>query len=265
MSDQIDKMSPAERVKLFEKLRAVQSLIEGGSTEGEISAAINQMSRLLTRYNLTEADLAGHAPDGTKVTHEWIDYSTAHRVFAWEQMLAWAVARSYYCAAMGTPNRHKETKELLRRQLVFIGRAVDVSIAKIVFLAVRARFISLANTRMNRYIELLRAEGVNASEVKGVNSIKTMRLSYLTGMAEAIRVRLEAQREKEATAESTALVLTREHEITEYAGGKIEGRTGSIPTLNQIMYGLGYQDGQEIDLAPPEEPEPELLALPPGA
>jgi hypothetical protein len=258
-TETIDAMSPKKRAELFEKLQAIQEHIKRAANDGEAANAIAAMRRLLTKYNLEEAQIAGHREDSSRVIGEWIDFSTAHRTFAWEEILAWAVAESYYCATKKTPNRDPESGELLRRMLLFVGRATDVAICKVVFVAVRARVIAFANRSMKLYIDMLRDKGVNASLVRGEYSIKTMRISYLSGMAVAIKERLEAQREKEATEETTALVISRQNEIAEYMGGKVEGRSTKI-TTNDIMYSLGYQDGQLIDLAaPPEDEETPLL------
>ena len=262
MSEQVDKMTQAEREALFARVAGIQSLIDRGGTDGEIASAMAAMRRILTKYNLDESTLGGMKPNKNKVTHDWVSFSTERRTFSWEETIASVIAESYYCGCMKTDARSHKTGKPIVRRLLFVGRAMDVQITKLVFIAVRTRVIQLANERIKYYTGLLRDKGINASEIKGENSIRTMRLSYLSGMVMSIEKRLQIASEREETEESTALILVRKDEITEYLGRTPTPESREITNYNQEMYDLGALDGSKIDLNAPDQPKDQLLALP---
>jgi hypothetical protein len=240
----IREMTEKQRQELFDKIRAIQEHINRAANPGEAANAMAALQRILQRYNLSEGDIK---PDVSKVTQEWVDYSTAAKRFAWEEVLAWAVAAGYFCAVMRSQS-----------QLLFVGRSTDVYISVRVFITLRQRARDLASDRLSIYNRMLKEEGIDPRILRGQHSMKSFRNSYLLGFSEAIRQRFQELIKQEETEESTALVISRKSEITEYLGREAKG-TKRKHNWHDEIYSIGMSDGNKVSLEAAKEIEAALL------
>jgi hypothetical protein len=84
--------------KIIEKIQKLKRLAEGGSTEGEMQAAMDRMAALMEEYNISLIDLAS-SDDKNKAGSDPVDRDciTFYSRGRWERRIFAAVAKTYGC------------------------------------------------------------------------------------------------------------------------------------------------------------------------
>lgn len=214
MSDQIH----ADADKLEEIARKIAKLAEmtteNGATASEAEAAAGKIAALFAKYAIDAADVdAARQKIDQKANQPSADAEIkiascrqyGVRRFVWEERLAGAVARGFFCKSL-----------LYDGGFYFVGTARDTAIAISVFERLRPVALALASKATKDYSENMSANGYSPRELRGELSLKTYKLAYLEGFASGIDAKLETEKRRidtENGGKVTALVVVRDAAI----------------------------------------------------
>lgn len=242
-------MSNADLTDIAAKIAAIEALANGGATEGEIAAATAAINRLLTRYNITierARTLAGEA-DRKKNADTAIGSNRLRtddgKRFEWEIDLAHTLATAHYCKLL-----------LSGRDFLFIGRKNDAQTAMAIYSRLRDVLAGMATRYVQAYSDFVKENTLTSpKELKGSQSLRAVRLSYLAGAVQEISNRLYDARKAddvEYNGEVTALVVVTDAAITEFlASWKIGApRQRGSKEHNAAAYKRGREDGKSVSL-----------------
>jgi len=182
---------------LIEKLQGILALTTSPH-EGEAANAAAMLAKLLTKHNLTMADIEERGGDVSPVTEARVDIGKAN--FRWVGTLAAILGEAYYCK----PIILRPSWRGASQHVVFIGRADNVEAASMMFRWLIENIKRLSTEERKRY-ELYQGP------------THAPRWAHNFGMGAVARL---AQRLKELRNEETkatmALVVRREEENNEY-------------------------------------------------
>ena len=183
--------------KILNTLRKVLALTTS-PVEGEAQAAAGKLQELLTKHNLSMADLETRGKaEPAKVEEDGHDLGKA--AFTWKLNLAEGIAEFYFCYPIVSR---------ARKTVVFVGRKDNVESLKMLYgwLIDQIRRISAVErkehqSRTGEHIDPLRWQ-VNF----GIGATRRL----------VERLREKAEREREANKNVTALVVHHKSEISDY-------------------------------------------------
>lgn len=235
--------------EIAEKIKAMHAMADParGATQGKIDNATALIQRLLTKYNISLETVAqltsGPKRNATEVV---IDFTINHgqRRFEWEETLAHNVARGFYCKVI-----------YYREGYNFIGAAHDARIAIQTFNQLHEIIGVMATTATRAYADDWTAKGVmDTRQLRGAYSLKTFKLSYLSGVVAGIGKKLQDTRraqDAENAGAVTALVVNRDKLINSKIKDKwpkLGKGTASTQRHNEEAHAQGFADGKAINL-----------------
>lgn len=202
---------------LMDKLSKILALTES-PVEGEAQAAAAMLQKLLTKHNLSIADLERRGQTAPAVREQGHDLGKA--AFAWKLDLAEAIAKHYYCHPL--VNRRAKT-------VAFIGRPDNVESLQMLYqwlIDQIRRIASEERRKQATHIDPLRWQ-----------------LSFGTGAVERIGTRLRDLRAQEVTdvADVTALVIHHDSEISDYTEERYGYRTDGKRTKRDQEWAEAYE------------------------
>lgn len=227
-------MSDQDLKTIAAKIAAIEALANGGATDGEIAAATAAINRLLTRYNISieraraiagETESARQRAEAVKSNRYSND---AGKRFQWEIDLAEALAQAHYCKLLTQGAAY-----------LFIGKPHNASAAITIFARLRDVLSSMASAHVKAYSDYITANTLfSPKELKGSQSLRAVRLSYLAGAVRTIADRLAEQRRAdnaEFNGEVTALVRVEDAAIKEFlADWKIHTRAAPANQYERV-------------------------------
>jgi hypothetical protein len=176
---------------------------------------------LLTKYNVSEAAIdAANAARGAKSSAAEIvikmHQQRGVRRFEWEEKLAHNVARGFWCKVLYYKFA-RGAGSAGGGGYYFIGAARDVAIAISIFDRLQVAAGTMATRATEEYAERWRFAGISPRELTGDHSLKTYKLSWLTGFAAGIGAKLQTERKESEAAHGastiTALVVVKDAAI----------------------------------------------------
>lgn len=177
--------------KLIDKLQKILALTTSPE-EGEAQAAAEMLQKLLTKHGLQMADLERKGQATPGVREEAHDLGKA--AFVWKLDLAEALAQHYYCLAL--VNRTGKT-------VSFVGRPDNVEAMQMLYgwLMDQIKRIAREERKANYgHIDPLRFQ-----------------VNFGNGAVQRLRVRMaELKRQRQAEADTMALVVQYDTEISDY-------------------------------------------------
>jgi len=217
--------------QVLQKIAKLQRLAnDAGATKAEAELAASKLQELLDKYNLSIEQIAPISEKTSDdVIFDWFRREGS-RIFQWELSLLSAIARSVGCDYLYTSHI-----------ITFVGLPNDVKIAKEMFVQFRAIAQHLATKATKEY-----SDGFfDPRELRGVDSLKSYRLSYLLGFVAGLAETFKQAKSLEQ--ESTALVVIKEGLIktaiaTRYP--KLGKAITSNATINSRAYNTGQRDGR---------------------
>jgi hypothetical protein len=243
--------APEDRLKeIAAKIAALEAMThkDANTTQGEVENATALIQKLLTKYNLSLArvhKLAGSDPKRQTETQIEIQITPNHgeRRFTWEEHLANAIARGFFCKVL-----------LFKEGYYFIGVHNDAMTAIQTFNRLRPIIVLMSVRAVAHYSDEWTAKGVmDVRQLRGALSLKSYKLSYLTGVVSGIWRKLEEQRYDNATeaTQVTALVLARDVAIDNaiaHKFPKIGQDRASTSKHNSDAFVKGREDGYNVNL-----------------
>jgi hypothetical protein len=261
---------PVRILRRIEKLLA----LSGSPEAAEAAAAAAKAQDLLFRYNLRIEDLAAGRPDldnhgiGEAVFGQ-TDAVAAH----WQLRLATAVAKTSLCSPISKRYRALGPDKKLHdyEQLIFIGRPVDIELARLTLdylseavLRLLAAYLPVAEREMEILHDRLAASGHYEWQIRQhTGTLASARAAYLEGVVSAIVERLHADFEarRSSGAASSALVVHREAALDDYLAARhgpihhraLHREADSSPRSQaaQSSFDSGFEDGLDLSIAPP--------------
>lgn len=240
MSDtNIDRDAIAHRIRSL-----LAKTVENGCTEAEALAAAQAARRIMDAHRLTQSDIEIEAEP---IDDIWIERPTAQKLSAVDLCCS---GISKYC---GTQSWY-EFKDG-KRQWRVIGLKADTEMAKYLYQMLATTIASETNT----YIRANPAQH-DSYLSPAQNAHRTIRVkqSFSVGMANRIASRLhEMARAANATAKTstgTALVVVKDHVVSEYFGGlgiKFSGSLGGPRARSESAYQAGQAAGSRVNLSRP--------------
>jgi hypothetical protein len=237
-------MNDDERSKIADKIRKLLAL--GSSpNENEAAAAVAKAQQLMFSYNIALEDLV--VKTASEIGERRTDINL---LVTWQNRVIVTVAstslcRVYIVVTSRMIGGHYTAKK--DKRVVLVGRDHDTELAELI--------ISWL------FGELNRLSNSYANSLKGALSPaerKVARRSWLEGAAAVVSRRLldEFDKRRQSTESSTALVIHRDAELSEYMEKKtLEQGKSSQSTRKQdwAAYMQGAQDGEKVALRPGEK------------
>ncbi|MBR1585961.1 MAG: DUF2786 domain-containing protein [Clostridia bacterium] len=218
--------------KLFDKLRKLKRLAEDGKNDAECQAALLAFQRLLTKNNLSEADvnLSDVAP---KETVEEVIVHQGGRIYDWIKIIHSTIAENFRCIGTITHN-----KLLHEASLEFYGHTTDVLIASRTFEAAINAAYRLAKECEARFL---------ADSVLNDMPYSFDRFHYLKGFAIGLD---EAYKRARRNDGELALIIQTPQDVRDavdkIADGKHNIRMGIDPFEYDDSFMSGYDDGENV-------------------
>jgi len=213
--------------RIVETLKKVLALTTS-SVEGEAQAAAGKLADLLTKYNLSIADLETQGQTGKpQVKEEGYDLGKA--AFTWKLNLAEKIAQYYYCYSM--VNRKDKTVR-------FVGRPDNVESLQMLYRWLIDQIKKISSTERKIWME---------NEQKHIDPLR-WQVNFGIGAANRLKERLEEKAEQEETVnrDVRALVVHHKAEISNYLE-KIYGfRTDGQQTEAQKKWTREYGRRKEL-------------------
>jgi hypothetical protein len=220
--------------KLLDKLRKVLALAKSG-VEGEAQNAAAILAELLTKHNLSMADLekkGAHAPSVAEKGHD-----LGKAAFTWKMDLAEAVAEFYYCHPL--VDRRSKT-------VAFIGRPDNVESLTMLYAWIIEQIRQIASEERKKH------------QTETGEHIDPLRwqVNFGIGAVERLRSRLEDKKAEDAEAmarnaegDVVALALHHETENQDYMEQKYGFRTDGKETARERKNREDYekQEKQKAD------------------
>jgi hypothetical protein len=208
-----DETSAEDKHKLHETLRKILALTTS-PVEGEAQAAAAMLQKLLTKHNLSIADLERKGKAAPGVREQGHDLGKA--AFKWKLDLADGIAEFYYCVPLVDRNR---------KTVAFIGRPDNVESLTMLYGWVIDQIKAIATTERRVYFD-------NTKE--HIDPLR-WQISFGEGAVERLIVRLREMKARQSEDMSrnedgdvTALALHHASEASDYLeekfGYRVDGR-----------------------------------------
>jgi hypothetical protein len=183
-----------EKIEVIEKIKKLLTLSNDPSaSKGEVEAAALLAQKLLLKNELSIDELYESVQDGEKV--EEAEAKGKYLVMWYYVSLANTVAENFRCAVFYRVNQYRGT-----RKVVFVGKKVDVEIAKNAY--------DLLRKRLDKDIDIFEKE-LKASK-NYVNNMAVYRNDYTKGWLKGLETKFENQ------VAQYALVPVKPPEVSDY-------------------------------------------------
>ncbi len=267
-------VKPADTDRVLHWIQKLLAL-STSPNEHEAASAAAKAQALLFRYSLRieDIDLNADGPGNGNPVREQVfgevDDAAAH----WQLRLASAVARTSMCVPLSQrfSRRNADGTKRSCERFVFVGRPIDIDLAKITLDFLTETLLKLATAYVEETGETVssrrsRYESDDDHDRRCERTFRAVHKAYLDGAAASIAIRLtnlfEARRV--VGEKSIALAVRRETEIEEYLAGRHHkeilsrpiGRetqkpySGSEPAAASA-YEIGFDDAMSITMALP--------------
>jgi hypothetical protein len=216
--------------KIIERIQKLLNLTQSPN-EGEATAAAEGVQRLLTKYNLEMEDVSAHTPeereDHFTMAHDRVPMGpSSNQSYIWCLTLAHGVARATFC-------NYLYGRQF--RNITFIGRKVDVQVAKDLY-----KFLSDQMMRI-AWDESHKQDRIHPQR---------FRTSFLEGCALRVSTRLikALDEEVEVTALSIRSEEANKQYISKYWPKLSHAQIFSDRRTNEGAFNQGYEKGASIKL-----------------
>lgn len=218
--------------KLFDKLRKLKRLAEDGKNDAECQAALLAFQRLLTKNNLTEADVKLSDVAPLEIVEEVIVHHSG-RINEWVKMVHSTIASNFRCIGTITHNRISH-----EASLEFYGHKTDVLIASRTFEAAINAAQRLAKECEARFL---------ADSVLNDTPYSFDRFHYLKGFAIGLDEAYDRARKNDS---ELALIVQTPQDVRDavdnIASGKARVRLDVDPFEFDDAFMSGYDDGRNV-------------------
>jgi len=225
--------------KIIEKITKLQALAnDSAASESEVEQATLHIQKLLDKYNLTLEQVKPVTKTDVEFTPLKNDKA---KLFDWEVGLSQTIANNFYCRVL-----------FQKTSFLFIGASKDVAIVTELFTRIRVILDAMASRRVAEYSNRMYLDyGVeDARQLKGDQSLRTYRASYLNGAVNGLADKLRLQRQT-VDQQTTALVVKRDELVKQAINDR-------FPKLTYIKRGqtnhnseaskIGYSDGKTVNI-----------------
>lgn len=242
------------RDQIFDKVRKLLELANHEATnENQAAAAAAKAQELMTTWAIEENELEKLKGTSTRYSVSKVPYLRRKRE-TWEDRLFRAVAHSFIVHSVSDDGKNEYN---------FAGRADQAEVAAYSFEVLRALLDKLSKVAYSAHAAELKQKYGGKSVYKEADcryltgkhpTVYRAKWidSWLLGAQYVVTQKLDAQREEQVPAESTALVVveTRAAEAKEYAGTQFNliPLKPRKPTVFTNAYELGKKEGAEIAL-----------------
>jgi len=183
-----------ENSEIIEKIKKLLTLSNDPSaSQGEVEAAALLAQKLLLKNDLSIDELYQSVTDGEKV--EEVEAKGKYLVMWYYVSLANTVAENFRCAVFFRVNQYKGT-----RKVVFVGKKVDVEIAKNAY--------DLLRKRLDKDIDIFEKEIKDSKNY--VSNMAVYRNDYAKGWLKGLETKFEEQ------VAQYALVPVKPPEVSDY-------------------------------------------------
>lgn len=214
------------------KLRKVMAL-QTSPNEHEAAVALATLTRLLSEYNLSVADLEAKGKEAAKIGEGGAP-DLGKAAFQWKLNLARTIARHYYCASIIDQRQSNQSR------VRFVGRPENVESLGMLY--------NWVVDQIKRISADARREH-HASTGEHIDPLR-WQLSFGLGIVARLGDRLEDMRKREADAATTALAVHHDAEVSDYLEAKYGYRTDGQKTAQQRKWeedGLADAELKERD------------------
>lgn len=219
-----------------------------GCTEAEMQAAAAKAQSLMTRYNLSMAEIEvaeGKLNEEYTVERDvWNNYPGGGTSLTWRRSLLVTLCQFNFCESQFW--RTQVNANLFQ----MVGQPHNIQMVKYLLAYLNRQMLTLSRDALKDAQE---AESLSAR----VHPDR-WRSSYLLGMVQGIHNRLQAQFNTDTTAEagSTALVVVKEQELQEAVERlvgklKVKSLTVRSGSVQGSAYGRGMDDADKVSLDRP--------------
>ena len=217
---------------MIAKLKKVMALMDSPSEE-EAAAAAATLARLCEKHNLSIAEVEA-AGDGEAPGIVEAAVNIGGGRYQWKLLLGVALSKHYYCHVLTS-----------RDFLFFLGRQDNVEMC-------RSIYVWLVD-ELKRMSRAARREQIARFPHRPEPNAVRWQTSFGVGAVSRIKQRLEGERWKHRTNESTALVSLRENEVDEFIAEEfpdIPVKRVDPPVRNAAAYVAGGRAAEDVNLAP---------------
>jgi Protein of unknown function (DUF2786) len=234
--------SDAKRDKILDRVKKLLAL----STSSNVNEAANAAAaaqRLMLEHRLTEADVSD-TQEG-----QMFELSMGAVGFAsrWKFVLVTAVARSFFCEAVGLRVGH-------RRKVRIVGRKEDVEIAARVFRYLHFEINRLAKIEIEAIDWGVRDVLFGSLGLESEQDPEKYLESFRRGAVAAVIAKFRSGEEDFVASDSRSLVISRRDRdrVREYVGAKFTNTRSpgreDVDQVDDLAFVRGYEQAQAIVL-----------------